>query len=78
MNEKSIAIVKDKEKGHSKKIELDNKKANSQCLTEDEIKALAELGIKIEKHYGKPQDIEWAVGPDKKVYILQSRPITTL
>ncbi len=78
VNEKSIAIVKDKEKGHSKKIELDNKKANSQCLTEDEIKALAELGIKIEKHYGKPQDIEWAVGPDKKVYILQSRPITTL
>ena len=78
VNEKNIAFYRDKEKGHNKKVELDNLKANSQCLTEDEIKGLAELGIKIEEHYKKPQDIEWAVGPDKKLYILQSRPITTL
>lgn len=38
---------------------------------------VAELGMKIEKHYGRPQDIEWAV-EGGKVFIVQSRPITTL
>lgn len=38
---------------------------------------IAELGSKIENHYGSPQDIEWAVSKGK-VNILQSRPITTL
>ena len=40
---------------------------------------LADLGadvIKIENHYGCPQDIEWAIENDK-LYILQSRPVTT-
>ena len=33
--------------------------------------------LKIEKHYGHPQDIEWGM-EDKKLYIVQSRPVTTL
>lgn len=48
-----------------------------QKLPDEEIKKLAEIGIKIEEHYGKPQDIEWAYD-DGKIYIVQSRPITTL
>ena len=39
--------------------------------------AVAELGLRIEKHYGSPQDIEWAV-EDGVLHIVQSRPITTL
>jgi len=38
---------------------------------------LGKLGIAIEKHYKKPQDIEWAIA-GQKIYILQSRAITTL
>ena len=47
------------------------------CLTDAEIKALAEAGQQIERHYGAPQDIEWAVGgKNHTVFILQSRPET--
>ena len=38
---------------------------------------ISKLGEKIEKHYGKPQDVEFALHEDK-IYVLQSRPITTL
>lgn len=47
------------------------------CLTEEQAKELAELGIAIEALYGKPQDIEWTVYAGK-LHILQSRPITNL
>jgi pyruvate,water dikinase len=48
-----------------------------QKLTDDEISQLTDLALKIEEHYGKPQDTEWGVEKGK-VYMLQSRPITTL
>ena len=48
-----------------------------QKLTGKQIIELSEIIKKIEKHYGCPQDIEWAVYRGK-FYILQSRPITTL
>ncbi len=48
-----------------------------QKLTDQQIIGFAQLGKKIEQHYGKPQDIEWAVA-DNKLFIVQSRPITTL
>ena len=38
---------------------------------------LAELGVRIEQHYGAPQDIEWARA-DGEFFIVQSRPITAL
>ena len=39
---------------------------------------LARLGLRIEEHYGTPQDIEWALDGDARLWIVQSRPITTL
>lgn len=57
------------------KISRDYQKA--QKLSNKKIVELATLGLKLEKHYNKPQDIEW--GMEKgKLYILQTRPITTL
>ena len=55
-------------------VKLNGKK---QKLTDAEILKLSRLIIKIEKHYGFPCDVEWAL-EDCKFYILQSRPITTL
>ena len=47
------------------------------CLTDEEIKGLAETGKQIERHYGTPQDVEWALGGEARtLYILQSRPET--
>lgn len=51
---------------------------NESVLGDKELNVLWQLAKKIEAHYNYPQDIEWAVGEDKKIYILQSRPITTL
>jgi pyruvate,water dikinase len=45
-------------------------------LSEQEAVALAALGKKIEKDRGAPQDIEWAVGVDGRIHVLQVRPET--
>lgn len=50
----------------------------SSGLTDLRLKELAEIGVRIENHYGFPQDIEWAQDDSGKIWILQSRPITTL
>ena len=52
-------------------------KQEKQKLPSPKIMELAKLCAKIEKHYQHPQDIEWAL-EGGKLYILQSRPITTL
>ncbi len=50
-----------------------------QSITDEEVKKLADYGMKIEELYNSPQDIEWALdGDTNELYILQSRPITTL
>jgi phosphoenolpyruvate synthase/pyruvate phosphate dikinase len=46
------------------------------CLTPDQLGELTDLVVKIEDHYGCPQDIEWGQR-DGTFYILQSRPVTT-
>ncbi len=46
-------------------------------LTDQQAVALAQLGASIEAHYGRPQDIEWAMA-DEQLYLLQTRPITSL
>ncbi len=46
-------------------------------LSESEITKLAQLGKQLEDHYQFPQDIEWAK-EDNKIYILQTRPVTTI
>jgi len=52
---------------------------NRECLTKDELNTLIDYGLKIEEMYGSCQDIEWGFdGDTKRLYILQSRPITTI
>src|SRR5260370_12045733 len=48
------------------------------CLSDDQIRALAALGARVEALYETPQDIEWAINPSGQVFLLQTRPITTL
>ena len=49
----------------------------SQKLTDEEIVRVAEIGKRIEQHYGFPQDIEWA-REGRDIFIVQTRPVTTL
>ncbi len=48
------------------------------CLTDDQIRALTALGQRVEAHYGAPQDIEWAIDADGRLWLTQARAITTL
>jgi len=48
------------------------------CLDDARIRALAALGRRVEDHYGAPQDTEWAIDGDGKLWLTQARPITTL
>jgi pyruvate,water dikinase len=43
-----------------------------------ELERLAELGRALEERFGAPQDVEWAIAADDSIYLLQSRPVTTL
>jgi pyruvate, water dikinase len=63
--------------GHDLRLELPDELADARVLTDSDVLAIAKLGLAIERHYGRAQDIEWAIGASHKVWIVQSRPITT-
>ena len=46
------------------------------CLSDEQLQQLREVARRIEKHYGRPQDIEWAFDQEGALRILQSRPET--
>lgn len=64
--------------GHDATVELDHELGTSRVLADAEVLALADLALRVEAHYGSPQDIEWAMDAAGVVYLVQSRPITTL
>ncbi|MFH1359174.1 MAG: phosphoenolpyruvate synthase, partial [archaeon] len=73
---KKIAIVRTGS-GQNETVKLSDEKSKSQVLTSAEVLEIANYAIKLEEHYKKPQDIEFAT-EGGEVYIVQSRPITTL
>ncbi|MBT4166420.1 phosphoenolpyruvate synthase, partial [archaeon] len=75
-SEKKIAIVRNSS-GKNEIVRLSPERSKSQVLTNGEILEAADFAMKLEKHYNKPQDIEFAI-ENKKLYIIQSRPVTTL
>ncbi|AAB85607.1 phosphoenolpyruvate synthase [Methanothermobacter thermautotrophicus str. Delta H] len=75
VGEKNIMFTR--EDGRTVKKEVPPELRNKRVLSDGEIAALAEMGRRIQDHYGSPQDTEWAI-MDGDVYMLQSRPITTL
>lgn len=79
VNEQEQMIVKSGEGGKAvnKTLEVPHEKRGKQKLAGKHIIELALLCSHIEKHYGFPQDIEWAF-EGGKFYITQARPITTL
>ena len=48
------------------------------CLDDAQLLELAELGDRVQEHYGAPQDTEWALDADGRFWLTQARPITTL
>jgi pyruvate,water dikinase len=66
-----------KEHGETKVRPVPESKRSKQKIGDDIIMKVARLGQKLQDHYQFPQDVEWAY-QDGKVYIVQTRPITTM
>jgi len=65
------------EGGGSETVPTSVEEQQSWSATDKEVEDLAVMAVKIEKHYGRPMDIEWARdGDDGKLYIVQARPET--
>jgi len=77
ISEKNIMFTKDPDTGRTVKMEVPDDLKNKRVLSIPEISALTNMGNKIHEHYGSPQDTEWAIN-DEKIFMLQSRPVTTL
>jgi pyruvate,water dikinase len=59
---------------------LDRRRGSGEAVsvTDAQVVALAALGARVERAFDAPQDIEWAIDGDGKLWLTQSRPITTL
>jgi pyruvate, water dikinase len=75
MSDKFIQHVPD-EGGGIKEAETPAELRRVPSISDQELKALAEIGRKVERHYGRPQDIEWAIDRRGQILLLQSRPET--
>jgi len=76
MGSKLVKMVY-KEGGGSETIDTSAEERQEWCMTDKEVQELANMAVKIEKHYGRPMDIEWARdGDDGQLYIVQARPET--
>lgn len=78
---KGVTVVKKedmlvpKEKGETSLEPVPEEMTNIPSLTNEQLKELVQIGLKIEKHFLKPQDIEFTYDKDGNLYILQTRPL---
>lgn len=81
ISEKAAEHVPDRASGGVRELSIDDDRRHAPCLDDQQLRRLWQLGREVERHYGCPQDIEWAVprqasGATEPVYLLQSRPET--
>ena len=80
VSQKQLCYTVDPKTQTSQAVEIPFERQKVQSLIDDEITELAWMGKRIEKHYGQPMDIEWAVDKDLpaggNIFILQARPET--
>jgi len=77
---KTVQYIRDPNTGKTVHAEVPVEKREQPCISDEEILKLAELAKSIEQHYGKAQDIEWAIERDLpfpvNIFMTQSRPET--
>ena len=79
--DKRLRYVPNRDTGGTRREEVPEDEATRLCLDDATARQLAEYGVRLERHYGAAQDVEWALtrGADGEptLVLLQSRPITT-
>lgn len=79
VNRKEIEYVPDAGGHGAVRVDVPDERASRRCLDDAALRALVEVARRVERHFGSPQDIEWAIGRDgDAVYVVQSRPVTAV
>jgi pyruvate,water dikinase len=81
ISEKATEHVPDPSAGGVREQPVDEQRQRTTCLNDEALERLWQIARDVEKHYGSPQDIEWAIpragaAEEPTVYLLQSRPET--
>lgn len=78
VGQKAIKMVYSGEASNPvKTVDVEEEQRLFFCMTDEEVEALSEMVVTIEKHYQRPMDVEWAKdGNDGRIYIVQARPET--
>jgi pyruvate,water dikinase len=61
--------------GGCRELRMPPDQAHAPCLTPSQVLALTDMALTLERHFGCPQDVEWALDQDQRLVILQSRPL---
>jgi pyruvate,water dikinase len=62
--------------GHDVTVRLTDERAGARVLVDAEAREVARLAARVQEHFGRPQDVEWAM-TGQQLWLLQTRPITT-
>ena len=60
------------------RVEVDAGRRERACLDEQRLGELVELAGAIQRHFGSHQDVEWAIGREGRLFVVQSRPVTAV
>jgi pyruvate,water dikinase len=81
---KSVQYVPDPDPGGSGAIRVDvpEQRRGQRCLDDEALRALVDLGRRVQAHFGSHQDIEWAIARTEteagRLFVVQSRPVTAV
>lgn len=67
-----------REEGGTLEETVPRSEQDSPCLSADQLRRLCQFALKLEHHYGSPQDIEWAIDREGRPFLLQTRPLRLL
>jgi pyruvate,water dikinase len=80
ISRKTIKFIRDSKTGKTVHLDIPEDEQKTVCISDKELMMLAELAKRIEKHYAKPMDIEWAIDQDlsypENMMLVQARPET--
>jgi pyruvate,water dikinase len=63
--------------GGTEQRQVESPRASQASLTGEQAGLVAETAVAVERHYGRPMDVEFAFDGEGRFYLLQARPITT-
>jgi pyruvate, water dikinase len=63
--------------GGTERVPVAEERQGEPCLGEEQLAELVAVARIVQRHFGGHQDVEWAIGPDGALYVVQSRPVTT-